>query len=68
MIGLDQDSNTLLPQLHPLPIMGLRYRQNLDFTRPFALAPRGTKCVLEMVEHLAIGLNLLFYLKIHPSW
>ena len=59
---------TLLPQLQPLPIMGLGYRWLLDFARPLVVTSRGAKYVLVIVEHLASELSLLLYPKTLQSW
>ncbi|OAE18505.1 hypothetical protein AXG93_163s1380 [Marchantia polymorpha subsp. ruderalis] len=45
--------NTLTPELHPLPIMGLGYRWSLDFARPLSLTIRHHRYVFMMVEHFS---------------
>jgi hypothetical protein len=51
--------NTLLPQLQPLPIMGLGYRWSLDFAGPLIITPRGAKYVLVMVDHFSKWIKLV---------
>jgi hypothetical protein len=51
--------NAPTPQLHPLPIMGLGYRWNLDFAGPLPLIVRHNKYVLVMVEHFSKWIELV---------
>ena len=51
--------NILLPQLKPLPIMGLGYRWNLDFAGPLLPTSQGAKYVLVMVEHFSKWIELV---------
>ena len=51
--------NTLLPQLKPLPIMGLGYRWSLDFAGLLPPTPRGAKSVLVVVEHFSKWIELV---------
>jgi hypothetical protein len=51
--------NAPTPQLHPLPIMGLGYRWNLDFVGPLPLTARHNRYVLVMVEHFCKWIELV---------
>jgi hypothetical protein len=51
--------NAPTPQLHPLPIMGLGYRWNLDFAGPLPLTIRHNRYVLVMVEHFSKWIELV---------
>ncbi len=51
--------NAPTPQLHPLPIMGLGYRQSLDFAGPLPLTVRHNRYVLVMVEHFSKWIELV---------
>ncbi len=51
--------NAPTPHLHPLPIMGLGYRGNLDFTGSLPLMVRPNKYVLVMVEHFSKWIELV---------
>jgi hypothetical protein len=42
-----------MPQLQPLPIMGLGYKWNLGFAGPLPMTPRYNKYVLVMIEHFS---------------
>jgi hypothetical protein len=48
--------NAPMPQLQPLPIMGLGYRWSLDFAGPLPVTPRHNKYVLVMIEHFSTGI------------
>jgi hypothetical protein len=45
--------NVPMPQLQPLPIMGLGYKWSVDFARPLPVTPRHNKYVLVMIEHFS---------------
>jgi hypothetical protein len=45
--------NAPMPQLHPLPIMGLGYHWSLDFVAPLPLIVQHNRYVLVMVEHFS---------------
>jgi hypothetical protein len=51
--------NTPMPQLQPLPIMGLGYKWSLDFVRPLPMTPRHNKYVLVMIEHFSKWIELV---------
>jgi hypothetical protein len=51
--------NTPMPQLQPLPIMGLGYRWSLDFVGPLPVTPRHNKYVLVMIEHFSKWIELV---------
>jgi hypothetical protein len=51
--------NAPMPQLQPLPIMGLGYRWSLDFAGPFLVTPRHNKYVLVMIEHFSKWIELV---------
>jgi hypothetical protein len=51
--------NPLTPQLHPLPIMGLGYRWNLDFAGPLPLTVWHNRYVLVMVEQFSKWIELV---------
>jgi hypothetical protein len=48
-----------MPQLQPLPIMGLGYRWSLDFAWPLPVTPRHNKYVLVMIEHFSTWIELV---------
>jgi transposase InsO family protein len=48
-----------MPQLQPLPIMGLGYRWSLDFAGPLPVIPRHNKYVLVMIEHFSKWIELV---------
>jgi hypothetical protein len=48
-----------MPQLQPLPIMGLGYRWSLDFAGPLLVTPRHNKYVLVMIEHFTKWIELV---------
>ncbi|OAE22762.1 hypothetical protein AXG93_2035s1460 [Marchantia polymorpha subsp. ruderalis] len=48
-----------MPELHPLPIMGLGYRWSLDFAGPLPLTVRQHLYVLVMVEHFFEWIELV---------
>jgi transposase InsO family protein len=48
-----------MPQLQPLPIMGLGYRWSLDFAGPLLVTPRYNKYVLVMIEHFSKWIELV---------
>jgi hypothetical protein len=51
--------NAPMPQLQPLPIMGLGYRWSLDFARPLPVTPRYNKYVLVMIKHFSKWIELV---------
>jgi len=51
--------NAPTPQLHPLPIMGLGYRWNLDFVGPLPLTIWHNRYVLVIVEHFSKWIELV---------
>jgi hypothetical protein len=51
--------NAPMPQLQPLPIMGLSYRWSLDFAGPLLVTPRYNKYVLVMIEHFSKWIELV---------
>jgi hypothetical protein len=51
--------NAPMPQLQPLPIMGLGYRWSLDFAGPLLVTPRHNKYVLVMIEHFSKWIELV---------
>jgi hypothetical protein len=51
--------NAPMPQLQPLPIMGLGYRWSLDFVGPLPVTPRHNKYVLVMIEHFSKWIELV---------
>jgi hypothetical protein len=51
--------NAPMPQLQPLPIMGLGYRWSLDFVGPLPITPRHNKYVLVMIEHFSKWIELV---------
>ncbi len=51
--------NAPTPQLHPLPIMGLGYRWNLNFVGPLPLTVRHNRSMLVMVEHFSKWIELV---------
>jgi hypothetical protein len=51
--------NAPMPQLQPLPIMGLGYRWSLDFAGPLPITPRHNKYVLVMTEHFSKWIELV---------
>jgi hypothetical protein len=53
--------NAPMPQLQPLPIMGLGYRWSLDFAGPLPVTPRYNKYVLVMIEHFSKWIELVAY-------
>jgi hypothetical protein len=51
--------NVPMPQLQPLPIMGLGYRWSLDFAGPLPVTPKHNKYVLVMIEHFSKRIELV---------
>jgi hypothetical protein len=51
--------NAPMPQLQPLPIMGLGYRWSLDFAGPLPMTLRHNKYVLVMIEHFSKWIELV---------
>jgi hypothetical protein len=51
--------NAPMPQLQPLPIMGLGYRWSLDFVGSLPVTPRYNKYVLVMIEHFSKWIELV---------
>jgi hypothetical protein len=51
--------NAPMPQLQPLPIMGLGYWWSLDFAGPLLVTPRHNKYVLVMIEHFSKWIELV---------
>jgi hypothetical protein len=45
--------NAPMPQLQPLPIMGLGYRWSLDYAWPLLVTPRYNKYVFVMIEQFS---------------
>jgi hypothetical protein len=51
--------NAPMPQLQPLPIMGLGYMWSLDFAGPLPITPRHNKYVLVMIEYFSKWIELV---------
>jgi hypothetical protein len=51
--------NAPIPQLQPLPIMGLGYQWSLDFASPLNLTPQHNRNVLVMIKHFSKWLELV---------
>jgi hypothetical protein len=51
--------NAPMPQLQPLPILGLGYKWSLDFAGPLPMTPRHNKYVLVMIEHFSKSIELV---------
>jgi hypothetical protein len=59
--------NAPMPQLQPLPIMGLGYKWSLDFAGPLPVIPRHNKYGLVMIEHFSKWIELVGSLFIFGS-
>ena len=46
-------------ELHPLHIRGMGYQWGVDFARPLAKTPRGSKWILVCIEHFIKWVELI---------